>query len=95
MPIIIDVTIQGKLKHPIMSNVTSDNDKMDFGKGSAGMINIADKNVAKINQSKGIPAIPAQVKNMSNGGQQAQSIAKANTVTIGEATKGQSINTTA
>ena len=95
MPVIVDATIIGKLDPPIMSNVASSNDKIDFSRASNGLINIADKNVARINQSKGIPAIPAQIKTMSEGAKQSQTVAKANSTSIGESVKGQSIDATA
>ncbi|VAX23221.1 hypothetical protein MNBD_NITROSPINAE03-1963 [hydrothermal vent metagenome] len=95
MAVIVDASIQGKLQFPIMSNVVTGNDKPDFGRGTSQMINVTDKNASKINQAKGVPAIPAQVKGQSEGAKQGQAVARANSVSVGDAIKGQNINATA
>jgi len=95
MAVIVDASIQGKLQFPIMPNVVTGNDKVDFGRETSRMINVTDKNAAKINQARGVPAIPAQVKNQSEGSKQGQSVARANSVSVGDAVKGQNINATA
>ncbi len=95
MPTIVDATIQGKLQHPIMPNVLTANDRMDLSRTASGITEVAAKNVAKINQSKGIPAIPAQVKTTSEGARQSQAIADENTSSIGEQFKGRNFNAVA
>ncbi len=95
MPVIVDASIQGKLEHPIMPNVLTDNDKMDLGRTAAGITKIPIENTTRINQAKGIPAIPAQVKTISAGTRQALAVANSNTVSISEQFKGQNFNAVA
>ncbi|HEB73413.1 MAG TPA: hypothetical protein ENI77_12450 [Nitrospirae bacterium] len=95
MAVIVDASIQGKLQFPIMPNVVTDNDKPDYARETNQMINVTDKNATKINQAKGVPAIPAQVKDQSEGSKQGQAVAKANSVSVGDAVKGQNVNATA
>lgn len=95
MAVIVDASVQGKLKFPIMPNVLTENDKVDYNRETNQMINVTDQNTAKINRSKGVPAIPAQVQSQSEGAKQSLAVAKENSVSIGDAVKGQTVNATA
>ncbi|MBI5637410.1 MAG: hypothetical protein HZA03_05510 [Nitrospinae bacterium] len=55
MPTIVDATIQGKLIHPIIPNVTSSNEGHNRGKQAAGVTKVTFENSQRLEAGKGRP----------------------------------------
>lgn len=95
MPVIVDATIQGKLNHPIMSNVLTNSDRMDLAKQTAGNTEVTQKNADKISREKGVYPIPAQLTGAADGANLGRQMAKQVTVPLSEQFKGQNVNVVA
>lgn len=55
MPTIVDATIQGKLIHPIIPNVTSSNEGHNRNKQAAGVTKVTFENSQRLEAGKGRP----------------------------------------
>lgn len=92
MPVIVDASIQGKLKHPIMANVLSDNQKADYGRPASGTTEATQKNVNRLSREKGIFPIPQQGSTALEGTQVALEMGQDITVSVQQQFKGRNIN---